>query len=276
MTAPQALAAVKAKRAVVNPNYGFQRQLHKYAARCRGEPEASVDQGTGSELTIAERIRLLTDSVPQDFERKANADEIVPRLYLSDLFTARSEADLERLGITHVLSVLDFHPVIPPHVVAVHIPLADRSDANILEHLDATTTFIRDALAAAPQNRVLVHCLMGISRSATVVCAYLVATTNMSPAQALAAVQAKRAVVNPNYSFQRQLRKYSARCCGEPEVLADPGTGSGSGSTVAERIRLLSGDEDATVSVAITSSTSASTRSTVASTSTDLVVDSRA
>ncbi|KAI0046989.1 phosphatases II [Auriscalpium vulgare] len=199
--------------------------------------------------------------VPQDFERKTNANEIVPRLYLSDLYTARSDAELARLGITHVLSVLDFRPVIPPHIVAVHIPLADRSDVDILSHLDATTTFIRDALAAAPQNRVLVHCLMGISRSATVVCAYLVATTDMTAAQALAAVQAKRAVVNPNYGFQRQLRKYAAQCHGEPDpALAGPGTGSG--LTVAERIRLLSGREDAAVSVA-----AASTRSTGTSTS---------
>lgn len=110
---------------------------------------------------------------------------------------------------------------------------------------------------------VQVHCLMGISRSATVVCAYLVATTDMTAAQALAAVQAKRAVVNPNYGFQRQLRKYAAQCHGESDpALAGPGTGSG--LTVAERIRLLSGKEDAAVSVA---AAAASTRNTGTSTS---------
>ena len=50
---------------------------------------------------------------------------------------------------------------------------------------------------------------MGISRSATVVCAYLIATTQMTPNEALAAVKAKRGIVSPNMGFLRQLEEYT-------------------------------------------------------------------
>jgi atypical dual specificity phosphatase len=50
---------------------------------------------------------------------------------------------------------------------------------------------------------------MGISRSATVICAYLIATTRMTPREALAAVRAKRSIVSPNMGFLRQLEEYT-------------------------------------------------------------------
>lgn len=52
---------------------------------------------------------------------------------------------------------------------------------------------------------------MGISRSATVVMAYLIATSQMTPQEALAAVRAKRAIVRPNRGFMSQLHEYHSR-----------------------------------------------------------------
>jgi predicted protein tyrosine phosphatase len=56
---------------------------------------------------------------------------------------------------------------------------------------------------------IQVHCLMGISRSATVVCGYLVATMKMTPQEVLAAVKAKRGIVCPNLGFRIQLEEYA-------------------------------------------------------------------
>jgi Dual specificity phosphatase, catalytic domain len=52
---------------------------------------------------------------------------------------------------------------------------------------------------------------MGVSRSATVVIAYLIATTKMTPQEALAAVRAKRAIVRPNRGFMSQLQEYYSK-----------------------------------------------------------------
>ncbi|KAH8983288.1 hypothetical protein EDB92DRAFT_1819545 [Lactarius akahatsu] len=79
------------------------------------------------------------------------------------------------------------------------------SDQDILAHLPTTTPFVRDALAESPDSRVMVHCLMGISRSATVVCAYLIATARVTPHEALMAVKGKRGIVSPKIGFLSQL-----------------------------------------------------------------------
>lgn len=93
------------------------------------------------------------------FDRSHSASEVLPRVYLTDLFTARDEAQLSALGITHVISVLEHAPMFPPtHLIqTLHIPLSDSSDEDILVHLPATTSFIHDALAESPDSRVMVR-----------------------------------------------------------------------------------------------------------------------
>ncbi len=53
---------------------------------------------------------------------------------------------------------------------------------------------------------------MGISRSTTVVLAYLIATTKMTPHEALATVRSKRTIVRPNRGFMSQLQEYYSKC----------------------------------------------------------------
>ncbi|KAI0056047.1 phosphatases II [Artomyces pyxidatus] len=160
---------------------------------------------------------LLSLNRSSTFEHGRTASLIVPRLYLADLSTARSEAELSQLGITHVVSVLEYTPTFPAsfaHLQKLHIRIQDRSDVDILRHLETTTAFIRDALAENESNVVMVHCFMGVSRSATVVCAYLVATANMTATDALSAVKERRSVVNPNFGFVRQLEVYAEKVHG--------------------------------------------------------------
>lgn len=77
---------------------------------------------------------------------------------------------------------------------------------------------------------------MGISRSATVICAYLIATTRMTPREALAAVRAKRSIVSPNMGFLRQLEDYAAEVQGSRIGVARR---KKVGDNVAEAIRKL-------------------------------------
>lgn len=52
---------------------------------------------------------------------------------------------------------------------------------------------------------------MGISRSATVVAAYLIATRKMTGADAIVYLQRKRTVVCPNLGFRQQLDEYARK-----------------------------------------------------------------
>lgn len=50
-----------------------------------------------------------------------------------------------------------------------------------------------------------------MSRSATVVCAYVLATTNLSPSETIDFVVSRRCVVAPNTGFRKQLEQYYLR-----------------------------------------------------------------
>jgi len=130
-------------------------------------------------------------------------------------------------------------------VVRHLVPIADSWNANILKYLDGTTEFIRAALAENEDNKVLVHCFQGISRSATVVCAYVIAqaANGMTAAEAIDLVREKRNMICPNDGFRTQLAAYSNRFVGKrgkpTAEKADPATGRSFkiSEGIAERIR---------------------------------------
>ena len=55
---------------------------------------------------------------------------------------------------------------------------------------------------------------MGISRSATVVCAYLIAEKGMTGPAAIDFVRGRRPIICPNVGFRRQLDEYAANVRG--------------------------------------------------------------
>ncbi|EAU90608.1 hypothetical protein CC1G_00992 [Coprinopsis cinerea okayama7 len=143
------------------------------------------------------------------------AHQIRERLYLSDYWTAKDAEEIGKLGITHIVSVIDRPPTQLPESIPqsnrLQVSIKDYSDADILVHLEETTNFIARVLAENDTNKVLVHCLQGISRSATVVCAYLIATEGMQSHEAIEHVQSIRNVVCPNLGFRLQLLQYADR-----------------------------------------------------------------
>jgi len=158
-----------------------------------------------------------TTSNNSDPKSRHTANLIVPRVYISDFFTARNETEMTKLGITHMISVMEHTPTTMPNVVRHLVPIADRWDTNILKYLDGTTEFIRAALAENEENKVLVHCFQGVSRSATVVCAYIIAqaANGMTAAEAIDLVREKRNMIRPNDGFRTQLAVYSQRFVGK-------------------------------------------------------------
>jgi hypothetical protein len=58
------------------------------------------------------------------------------------------------------------------------------------------------------QQNILIHCREGVSRSATIVIAYLIATYGMSSGSAYFVVKASRGKVEPNVAFMNQLHRF--------------------------------------------------------------------
>jgi len=104
----------------------------------------------------------------------------------------------------------------PEHFTYMRCTMADVPEENLLVHLDEAVAFIAEARENS--SSILVHCQMGVSRSASAVIAYIMKTygwdlTELShaPFHAHRYVKSKRNVVKPNKGFWQQLREFEQR-----------------------------------------------------------------
>ena len=113
---------------------------------------------------------------------------------------------LERYNVTHILNLAScVENFYPEQFQYKYIKIEDYPEAQILPHFETAFEFINEGMNSGC---VLVHCNAGVSRSVTVVVAYLMKTKNMSLKQALDLVKTKRPTMCPNEGFQTQLQTY--------------------------------------------------------------------
>lgn len=78
---------------------------------------------------------------------------------------------------------------------------------NIIQHFSTCIDFIENALEDQNKsNGVLVHCFYGVSRSSTLVIAYLMKKYGMTYQKAFERAKSKRSLVYPNRGFVTQLK----------------------------------------------------------------------
>ncbi|EFJ17208.1 hypothetical protein SELMODRAFT_421263 [Selaginella moellendorffii] len=90
-------------------------------------------------------------------------------------------------------------------LVRKEVPLVDSETQNILERLEECLDFIEHG---RQHGGVLVHCLQGISRSASVVTAYLMRSERLSVKDALASLRLHNEMICPNPGFMHQLELF--------------------------------------------------------------------
>ncbi|KAF3938799.1 hypothetical protein ABW19_dt0203364 [Dactylella cylindrospora] len=156
-------------------------------------------------------------------------NEIIPGLYLGDIFAARTPEILNGSEITHILTVargslgllndtLETKNYRNEPFQHLQIELDDLPDSKLLEELHHGVEFIdralnpKEGLEDGKPNAILVHCLQGMSRSCSFVVAYLVWKNNISVGQALEMVQEKRKKARPNAGFYKQLLEWQRQC----------------------------------------------------------------
>ena len=134
-----------------------------------------------------------------------DAHEIQDGLFLGNLGAAESSAWRTANGISHILSVLPHQLAspIPSNIKYLQMKVRDSHSSLIAALFSESIQFIDEALKSG--GRVLVHCWKGVSRSATIVIAYVMRSQRLQYEAALALVQARRACVEPNPGFQTQL-----------------------------------------------------------------------
>ncbi|XP_010597310.2 protein phosphatase Slingshot homolog 3 isoform X1 [Loxodonta africana] len=135
------------------------------------------------------------------------ASRIFPHLYLGSEWNAANLEELQRNRVSHILNMArEIDNFYPERFTYHNVRVWDEESAQLLPHWKETHRFIEAARAQG--TRVLVHCKMGVSRSAATVMAYAMKQYGWGLEQALRHVQELRPIARPNPGFLRQLQTY--------------------------------------------------------------------
>ena len=167
--------------------------------RYSGRPEVPIDERAVGEEVLS-----------------GHAHEIVPGLYLGSHHAVGSLAmgpALAKLGVTAILNCTTDKevPCLFQEKVGTlcceyaRVGIHDNDTAQIVPYLEGGANFIARHIETG---KVIVHCMRGVSRSASLVMAFLIQHRGMTRDQAYILTKQKRPVVNPNPGFWRQLGQF--------------------------------------------------------------------
>ncbi|KAJ3325662.1 Dual specificity protein phosphatase 10 [Boothiomyces sp. JEL0866] len=157
-------------------------------------------------------------------------DEIIPGVYLGNAEQAMNPRVIHHYKITHIVNAcqsenvfengvesavsglklktdpINLKTVISEFKIPLYkrVNIPDNPNANITLHLDQVVSFVNQARSNA-ECRVLFHCHAGISRSSTLLIAYLMESQNITLDQAFQTVVSVRKKIRPNPGFCVQL-----------------------------------------------------------------------
>jgi hypothetical protein len=128
-------------------------------------------------------------------------DDIV---FIGDEDSAHNLQDMKSKGIQRVLIAGAYlHAYHEGEFLYKQIPIQDALEEDLLPFLDEALEFI-----LIGDGNVLVHCAAGVSRSGSIVVAYLMKKYNLSYDDALEMARSKSPRIRPNTSFEKQLRNW--------------------------------------------------------------------
>ena len=153
--------------------------------------------------------------------------QLAPRLYVGNLKDSVDESQLNQNKITHIVSIHDKQKTKLPGRTYLCVEADDVDGYDITQHFQTCCQFIHDA-RVEDSNNVLVHCESGVSRSVTIIIAYLLMVTEHSWTDILTALRQVRPSATPNKGFKEQLSSFQASALQEERSLFASKYGSNS------------------------------------------------
>ena len=143
---------------------------------------------------------MVNDKVNEEYANIIIQD----KLYLGDGKHSKKEQMMKDFRITHILNCTkDYcNKFEDKGIKYLRIPINDNETDDIFQHFEDAISYINEG------DIVFVHCQAGVSRSASIVIAYLMKTQNMDYQQAYQFVKAKREWISPNDGFIEQLQRF--------------------------------------------------------------------
>uniref|UniRef100_A0A0B7AVJ1 protein-serine/threonine phosphatase n=2 Tax=Arion vulgaris TaxID=1028688 RepID=A0A0B7AVJ1_9EUPU len=135
--------------------------------------------------------------------------EILDFLYLGSEWNASNLEELLANGIGYILNVTkEIDNFFEGRFHYYSVRVTDEETSDLLTSWEKTFRFI--SKARSQKSKVLVHCKMGVSRSASTVMAFLMKDRRWSVEEAFSFVKERRSCVHPNSGFMDQLSMYEA------------------------------------------------------------------
>lgn len=136
--------------------------------------------------------------------------KVTKGIYIGNYPSACNKRILIRLGITHIIVAAEELDIkFPDEFSYLKLPIKDTLFFDIKPHLKQALVFIESARKIS--GTVLVHCYAGMSRSVTIVIAYLMKKKRIPLLKALGKVKRKHKMSRPNLGFIKQLAELSER-----------------------------------------------------------------
>uniref|UniRef100_UPI00398EBA3F dual specificity protein phosphatase 18-like n=1 Tax=Pristiophorus japonicus TaxID=55135 RepID=UPI00398EBA3F len=143
--------------------------------------------------------------------------QITCSLYLSNAVASHNQSLLLASGVTCIISVFpEMMSSVLPGTEYINIPVSDSPGSQLSEYFDMVADKIHHVEKL--HGRTLLHCVAGISRSATLCLAYLMKYHHMSLVEAHAWLRARRPIIRPNSGFWKQLIEYEDRLFGKTTI----------------------------------------------------------
>ncbi|KAL9266247.1 Dual specificity protein phosphatase 1-like protein [Drosera capensis] len=157
-------------------------------------------------------------SALRDLRQDNVAAHIEEGLFLGSARAAANKEGLKSLNVTHILTVAtSLSPAHPNDFTYKIVEVSDSEDTNLAKYFHECFDFIDEAKKTG--GAVLVHCHAGISRSVTIVLAYLMNRHGIPLSDAVKHVKAKRPKARPNPGFLKQLMEFEKPLQGAQEDL---------------------------------------------------------
>ena len=131
-------------------------------------------------------------------------DKITDNIFLGDLEGSKEFDYFSKEKINNVLSLVDNPPQYSEDKNINHkiVKIDDLFSENIMKYFKECIEFIDKA------DKVYIHCTCGVSRSATIVCAYLIWKTHSNFNDVYKFIKKRRPEIDPNNGFRRQLQLF--------------------------------------------------------------------
>lgn len=198
---------------ITNPKPGENYLQRKSAARkALDSLIGKIDDGKTLHMSVEFAKKKETLWNKKDLaERKIFKDEmqpVMPSLYISGWKPASDNKYLSANKITHIVCCVDATNAerFPNEFKYLVIKADDNVNQNMKQFFSNSNRFIRDALKEG--GKILIHCGAGISRSTTILCAFLINEFQMKAKQAIELCKQARPFCKPNDGFIRQLKDY--------------------------------------------------------------------